>query len=419
VLKFCRGRGTNLANHGFSDVSHEVGRKASCAQLSLVLVIISKYTPLLPFTMVALSIVTLLSLPLALALSDFFDSSLRQTVQNSILQVELQILPISGNIKAIITNSGSSIARFSTDQNILSTDPDARKLQVINAENEPVGFTRAAETFYAGGQIPAKEFQTLLPRTSITREIKIVSYFDLRPNQTYFIQAAGFVPFYIEGQDSVNTQTALFESNVLRWSSPHTIPPISRADELQSSAKFLLGACQSKALQDNIKKAATVAADMAKKAASHAMDGKDRASFIAYFKKDSPENRKKVSGRLSAIAAVLSNDRGPIKIVCGDGPKSPCARGGGALAWTEVSGGNTFICPQMVKVPTGVANCDSTQLPGILIHELTHSTDVYKPSTDDLASEPQRCKALSEARALMNANSYNLYAVSVYLGKVC
>jgi deuterolysin len=370
------------------------------------------------FTMIPYSVITLLILPSALALSSFFDSALEPTLQNSTLHVELQALTISGNIKAIITNLGSSAAYFSIHQNLLSTDPDARKLQVFTPENDPVVFTGAGETFYASTQEPAKEFQKLLPRFSIIREIEVVSNFDLQPNRIYFVQAAGFVPYYIEGQDSANIQTALFESNLLEWPSPNTIPPVSRALELQSATNFILGSCQSKALQDNIKKAAAVAADVAKKAASHAMDGKDRASFIAYFKKDSPENRKKVSGRLSAIAAVLSNDRGPIKIVCGEGPKSPCAKGG-ALGWTEVSGGNTFICPQVVKVPTSITNCDGTQLPGILIHELTHSTDVYKPSTDDHASDAQRCKALSEARAINNANSYNLYALSVYLGKVC
>jgi deuterolysin len=369
--------------------------------------------------MVSSTAITLLSLPFAFASSEVFDSAVRPTLQKSNLHVELQALTISGNIKAIITNSGSSAANFSTYQNILSSDPNVRKLYVFTPEDEPVAFMGVGETFYASGQELAKEFQTLLPGLSITKEIEIVSRFDLQPNHTYVIQAAGFVPYYIEGQGSANLQTALFESNLLEWSSPNTISPLSRAVELQSAAEFILGSCQNKALQDNIKKAATVAAAMANKAASHAMEGKDRATFIAYFKKDSPENRKKVSGRLSAIASVLSTDRGPIKIVCGEGPKSPCAKGGGALAWTEVSGGNTFICPNMAKVPAGTTSCDSTQLPGILIHELTHSADIYKPSTDDIASEPQRCKALSEARALNNANSYNLYAVSVYLGKVC
>jgi hypothetical protein len=68
--------------------------------------------------------------------------------------------------------------------------------------------------------------------------------------------------------------------------------------------------------------------------------------------------------------------------------------------------------------PAEVKRCYYPNFPGAILHELSHSTAVYKPSTNDYATG-DGCKKLTEARGLNNADSYNMYAQSIYLGRVC
>jgi hypothetical protein len=251
------------------------------------------------------------------------------------LQITLQRSGIEGNIRALITNRGSAAAYFSTWQNPLSIDDLARKVDVTTAGANFTLFLNPEG--FVPGDFRSKSYELLIAGGSVIREIDIASNYDVQPGKEYYVQAGGSVPYYIEGK-AETILDATYESNTL----PLVLQsmPVRQADMMSN---YILGTCENAVLKKKIETSIPIALDMAKKASAAAASGTNSAAFVAYFKSDTPENRKKVSERFAAMAKHLSAPgEGPTRLTCLTSCTGYMANG---AAWTGVSGGLTQFCP--------------------------------------------------------------------------
>jgi hypothetical protein len=342
--------------------------------------------------------------------SNLYDASVRSQLALSPLQVKLQHSATPGKVEAVITNRGLSTAYFSTWLNPLSQNEQARKVDVLNTIQEPVQFLNA-EGLPTSLDIP-DEYEILPIGVSTVREIDIASNYELESGKEYLIQAGGFVPFRREGE-ATWTNSAAYETNVLRLTAPediHVHAPVDFAE------KYILQTCEDATLMQKLNVSIALAAKVAKVVAEKTAAGKNKDAFAAYFIEDTPEARKKVADRYTAIYKTLTDNKGPTKIAC----RAQCT-GYYAIgaAWTGPTTGLTEICPAMKSYPAEMRVCNRMNWPGVLLHELSHSGILFKPSTADTAQGSGPCKKLTARQAIANADTFNMYGQSVYLDKVC
>jgi len=137
--------------------------------------------------------------------------------------------------------------------------------------------------------------------------------------------------------------------------------------------------------------------------------------FPAYFHSDSTGIRVKVASRFHAIAKECAKPR--LSYHCFDrhnkcGTENVAFYTGEGVVFYTGGGGYVTICPPFWGMPlvnlAGYGGDRGT----VLLHELTHSPEVYKPGTKDLAygfyNSTERLKT-TEA-ALSNADSFVVFA---------
>jgi Deuterolysin metalloprotease (M35) family len=363
-----------------------------------------------------------LSLGSATATSNFFDSSdaIQLQIARSPLQIQLRHVEGSedkDSIQAVIANRGSVAAFFSTSENPLSKE-DEQKVHVFNEQNEPIEFLSPGG-FITSLSSVSSDYEKIPAGESITRKIEISSKYALNAGEKYFIEAAGFVKFYVENQQESETQNVAYETNALPFVAPNNLPAalteVNRLLQDLAASSYLYQGCSDTKLAPKLNESIPLAVEMSEKAAAAALTGTDRTAFVTWFKADTPQNRKVVSERYTAIAEALSSSKGPVKISCSS--TGTCAKGV-AGAFTSVNTGDSVFCAVSNFMPVKVTRCNRATLPGVVIHELSHSAVVYRPSTCDCAQGTQS-KTLSEARAIVNADTFNMYAQAVYLGQNC
>lgn len=342
--------------------------------------------------------------------STLYDASVQAQLATSPLQVTLQPSESAGKVEAIITNHGLRAAYFSTRNNVLSPDTQARKVDVLNSQQEYVQFLNA-EGLPTSLEI-SDEYEIIPPGVSTVREIDIASNYELESGKQYLIQAGGFVPFRMEGEETW-TASAAYETNVLHFTAPKVVKfhaPVEIAD------KYILQTCADETLMKKLNTSIALAAQVAKVVAEKTAAGKNKDAFEAYFKEDTPEARKKVADRYTAIYKTLTDAKGPTRIAC----RAECT-GYYAIgaAWTGPTTGLTELCPAMKAYPAEMKVCNRMNWPGVLMHELSHSGILFRPSTADTAQGPAACKKLSAKQAITNADTFNMYGQSVFLDKVC
>jgi deuterolysin len=366
-----------------------------------------------PFKMHLSTVLSILSttLPFGLARSlkipNLYDSSVR-ALASSPLHVELRQSQMPGNVQVIVSNRGFSTAFFSTWRNPLSQDSQARRIDVLTAQEQPVEFLKA-EGLVTSLDIP-EEYEEIPAGSYVTRDINIVSNYEVQAGKEYLVQAGGFVPYRLEG-DQTWTNGAAYETNIL----PITVPDYVHVP-VPVAGNYILQSCEDEILMQKLNISIALVVDVAKKVAEKTAAGKNKDAFVAYFKEDNAENRKKVAERYTAIYKTLTDSKGPTKIACRAQCTGYYAKG---AAWTGPTTGMTELCPAMKQYPAEMKRCNRMNWPGVLIHELSHSGVLYRPSTGDRAQGPQQCKALSAQQAIANADTFNLYAQSVYLDTVC
>lgn len=63
--------------------------------------------------------------------------------------------------------------------------------------------------------------------------------------------------------------------------------------------------------------------------------------------------------------------------------------------------------------------CIRLSFPGAMIHKLSHSPVLFKPSTNNRAQGPEVCKRLSASQAIINVDTFDLRAQSIGQHPAC
>jgi len=346
-----------------------------------------------------------------------FDESVWDQVEASPIHVKLLPSRNPGNVRAIITNKGSKVAYYAINQ--LHTT-----MNLYNADDEPVQKT---DPQLGGYFAEPEQYQRFRQGESTENEFEIVSKYEVNANEAYYVQVGGYLPFYLEGQhpDNAQTQSQIFEADILQFTAPSNLPE-TRLRIIQNSMapSIVFNNCSDADHSQKLSKSIPNAIAQAKKAITYVQTGKDRTIMQNFFKDDSADTRNVIVQRMQAIIKSLESKTGPGTLTCATANNAqaqnarPCSKQG-VGAFTESQTGRIVFCPASKRFPGEFVRCNDNNMPGVLLHELTHSRVVFKPSTVDVAYPAAQCKTLSKAKALLNANSFNWLASSAWQGKSC
>jgi deuterolysin len=145
------------------------------------------------------------------------------------------------------------------------------------------------------------------------------------------------------------------------------------------------------------------------RAASTAASSGSSSKFSEYFKTTSSSVRSTVAARLSAVASQCgSTTSGATKYYCTD-VYGYCESN--VLAYTIPSTNEIVNCPLYYSALTSLTStCHAQDQTTTTLHEMTHAPGTYSPGTADNAYGYSASVALSSSRAVLNADSYALYA---------
>lgn len=223
------------------------------------------------------------------------------------------------------------------------------------------------------------------------------------------------MPFAI-GESTELTDLAIgYKSNVLTMAvdgqaaalRPKAIPEMSLTERtvLQSGCSTSNRAATTAALSS--------CASLARAASTAASSG-SASKFSEYFKTTSASVRSTVAARFSAVATQCgSTTSGGTRYYCSDvyGYCDP-----NVLAYTIPSTNEIVNCPIYYSaIPALTSTCHAQDRATTTLHEMTHAPATYSPGTDDYAYGYSASIALSSARAVLNADSYALYANGMFL----
>lgn len=150
-------------------------------------------------------------------------------------------------------------------------------------------------------------------------------------------------------------------------------------------------------------------ASMAKAAANAATSG-DAAFLEKYFMDSFESTRSKVAEVFQAVAKECQNTPGGSSTSHCTDQMNHCS--GNVLAYTYWQGygteqaGEVYYCPSYYNLPSDGSYCHGQTQGGNVLHEMTHAV----AGTDDLGYGYDAISMLSTEQALMNADTYTLYA---------
>jgi deuterolysin len=346
-----------------------------------------------------------------------FDESVWDQVEASPLQVQLLPSQNPDKIRAIITNNGNKVAYYAINQ--LHTT-----MNLYNTNDEPI---MKIDPHLGGYVAEPEQYQRFAPGESTENEFEIASKFEIDPKEAYYVQVGGFLPFYLEGQhpDTAQKQSQIFEADILQFTAPSNLLETRlRIPQNLMAPSITWSNCSDAEHSQKLYQSIPRAIAQANKAITYVKTGKDRTIMQNFFKDDSSNTQNLIVARLEAIVKSLETKTGPGSLTCATSknPQAqnarPCAKQG-VGAFTENQTGRIVFCAASKRFPGEFIRCNDNNMPGVLLHELTHSRPVFKPNTVDVAYPAAQCKQLSTAKALLNANSFNWLASSAWQGKSC
>lgn len=132
-----------------------------------------------------------------------------------------------------------------------------------------------------------------------------------------------------------------------------------------------------------------------------------------YFKSTSSSTKSTVNRRLTAVASDCGGSGAATSTNCND-PYQGCSSN--VLAYTVPSQDFITYCNLFFnELPDLSTTCHGQDKATTVLHEETHAPGVFSPGTDDLGYGFAAASRLSTSQALMNADSYALYANAINL----
>ncbi|TVY40404.1 Neutral protease 2-like protein [Lachnellula subtilissima] len=307
----------------------------------------------------------------------------------------------AADVIATVKNVGTESLNLLTLGTFLDAAP-VQKLAVVDEANAPVAFTGVYRSIQYSNDLSDDYFKLLAAGES----------------GTYSFSAEGAIPFAIGDSKELTDNAVTYKTNVLTMAvdgeaaklRPKAIPEMTIAERtvLQSGCTTSNKAATTAALSS--------CASLARAASTAATSGSS-TKFSEYFKTTSSSVRSTVAARLSAVATQCGSiTSGGTKYYCTD-VYDYCESN--VLAYTIPSTNEIVNCPLYYSdLPLLSSTCHAQDRATTSLHEMTHAPATYSPGTDDNAYGYSASIALSSASAVLNADTYALYANGTYSNTV-
>ncbi|RDW82699.1 neutral protease 2 [Coleophoma cylindrospora] len=325
--------------------------------------------------------------------------------------LEVAIAPVAeapATFQVTVTNTGTEDLSLFPYGSILDTAP-VQKLNVFAADSE-VAFTGVLASVLRTG-LTTENFVTLASGATYETTIDAAAVHNLSTTGSYTFVAEGALPYAAANSTELSGDALYFKSNIVTMdvdgAAAAAVPnTISKRAAVQSDCSTSQRTATLRAL--------TNCASLARTASSAALSGSS-TKFSEYFKTTSSSTRSTVGARLSAVASECgSSSSGATTYYCTD-VYGYCASN--VLAYTIPSLDVVVNCPLYYSaLPALSSTCHAQDQATTTLHEMTHAPGVYSPGTDDNGYGYAAATALSSARAVLNADSYALYANAIYVG---
>ncbi|KAI9647152.1 hypothetical protein NHQ30_003535 [Ciborinia camelliae] len=225
---------------------------------------------------------------------------------------------------------------------------------------------------------------------------------------TYTFVAEGAIPIAAVGSTELS-DAIIFKSNTLTMSiDGEAAKSIAKAIPTSIDRRTVLQSGCSTTQKSQTTQALAYCASLAKAASTAASSGSS-TKFSEYFKTTSTSTRSVVAARLSAVATQCGSiTSGSTYYYCTD-VYGYCESN--VLAYTIPSTNEIVNCPLYYSALSAISStCHAQDRATTTLHEFTHAPATYSPGTDDNAYGYTASIALSSSKAVLNADSYALYA---------
>jgi deuterolysin len=251
--------------------------------------------------------------------------------------------------------------------------------------------------------LTSENFETLAAGATYETTINAAAVHDFATGE-YSFTAEGAIP-YTTGNSTVLSGTAVyFKSNTL------TVPVdgakaalVTKAVNKRAKVTTPCSTAEKSATTKALANCKSLAG-----AASTAASSGSSSKFSEYFKSTSSSVRSTVAARLSAVASQCGSATSGITYYCED-VYGECESN--VLAYTFPSTSVVVNCPLYYSaLPNLTGSCHAQDQTTTTLHEFTHAPVVYSPGTQDNGYGYTAAISLSSAKAVLNADSYALYA---------
>ncbi|KAF7174481.1 hypothetical protein CNMCM5623_007362 [Aspergillus felis] len=308
-------------------------------------------------------------------------------------------------IKATVKNTGSEDVTF-VHLNFFHDAAPVKKVSLFRNATE-VEFTGIKRRVVTEG-LTDDAVMTLPAGATYEDEFDIASTADLTEGGPVTIRTDGVVPVTtnnkISGYIPYKSNELEIEVDAAKAAAvPHAIKL------LESRTKISCSGSRASALTTALRNAVSLA-----NAAASAASSGSSTRFQEYFRTTSSSTRNTVAARLRAVASEASSQSsGKTTYYCTD-PYGYCDSN--TLAYTLPSRNIVANCDIYYSaLPALASSCHAQDQATTTLHEFTHAPGVYSPGTEDYAYGYSAATALSASQALLNADTYALFANAVNL----
>ncbi|KAJ5102433.1 hypothetical protein NUU61_004655 [Penicillium alfredii] len=310
-------------------------------------------------------------------------------------------------IKAVVKNNGRKDVTF-VHLNFFRDAAPVKKVAVYKDEEE-VTFDGIKRRFKMQ-DLTSESLTSLAVGETLEDEFDIASTSDLSSGGPVILRSNGLVPLVngsaVSGYLPFRSNELKIEVDGIKASQvTKAIKPLSRRTN---------EACSNSSRKSALEKALKNTVSLANAAAEAALSGSS-SKFSEYFKTTSSSTRQTVAARLKAVAKEAgSTGSGSTSYYCTD-TYGYCESN--VLAYTLPAQNIIANCDIYYSyLPALASSCHDQDQATTTLHEFTHAPGVYSPGTDDLGYGYSAATALSSSQAVLNADSYALYANAINLG---
>ncbi|KAH7132585.1 neutral protease 2-like protein [Dendryphion nanum] len=310
-------------------------------------------------------------------------------------------------IRLSVTNQGDKTFNLLTKGTFLDEINPVEKVTVYSAEgSKRIPFEGIKLQLLTSG-LKAEAFLSLKPDETHEVTVQTAALHSLEKGGDFEVFAQGLLPYADDGSTEL-AGTFSYESEklLLKGVDGTVAASIHKAIRKRTTVE---SNCSGSKL-NAIRTALSNSARLASAAASAASAG---TKLDTYFKSTSTSTKNTVRARLEAVARDSGGSGGATSTNCND-PYGACSSN--VLAYTAPADNFIAYCNIFfAELPALTSTCHGQDQATTVLHEETHAPGVYSPGTDDFAYGFAAASRLSASRALLNADSYALYANAIYL----